>query len=249
MKGIAIIIIVGLFSFSLPAFANGLPDGDRDGVPDRDEKEIYHTNPASSDTDGDGFKDFEEITTGYSPVNPKPVRLIDSDIDNDGLTEAWEIKFKSDPFVADTDGDGKKDGEEVDKGYDPVAGEGAKLTKSLRISLGAQKLDYLLNGYSWKSFPISSGRPDMPTTKGEFIISNKIEKAWSKSYGLWMPYWLGLAGTRMGIHELPVWPNGYREGENHLGKPVSHGCVRLGVGAAKYIYERMEPGEKVEIVR
>ena len=61
-----------------------------------------------------------------------------------------------------------------------------------------------------------------------------------------MPYWLGLGGG-IGIHELPIWPNGYREGENHLGTPVSHGCIRLGLKNAVYIYERVTPGISVKV--
>ena len=43
-------------------------------------------------------------------------------------------------------------------------------------------------------------------------------------------------GVGHGIHELPEWPSGYKEGEAHLGIPVSHGCVRLGVGPAETMY-------------
>jgi len=49
------------------------------------------------------------------------------------------------------------------------------------------------------------------------------------------------------IHELPYWPGGYREGENHLGIPVSHGCVRLGIGAAAKVYQFAAIGTKVVI--
>jgi lipoprotein-anchoring transpeptidase ErfK/SrfK len=94
-------------------------------------------------------------------------------------------------------------------------------------------------------FSVSSG-VNNSTTKGEYVIANKALKAWS-SYGLWMPYWLGIKNTRFGIHELPIWPNGYREGSDHLGKPVSHGCVRLGIGSAKIIYDWAEIGTPVTI--
>jgi len=249
MKKLIIISLSTFFTlaFGSVAFANGLPDADSDGVPDRDETEVYYTDPAKADTDGDGYNDFEEINSGYSPVNKEKLKLIDSDIDKDGLTEAWEIKFKTNPTKADSDGDGFKDGDEADKGYDPAKSGTEKLDVSIRINLKGQTLDYLLNGFIWKSFSISSGKASMPTPTGEFTIGNKVEKAWSRAYGLWMPHWLGIKGTRIGIHELPVWPNGYREGSNHLGKPVSHGCVRLGVGAAEYIYERADVGMKVLI--
>lgn len=229
------------------AMANGLPDADRDGVPDQDELFVYYTDPNNADTDGDGFSDFVEINSGFSPHNPEPVKLIDSDVDKDGLSEAWEIKFRSNPLVADTDGDGLKDGEEVDKGFDPLKKGGARLAVSLRINLQSQTLDYLLNGYIWKSFAVSSGKASMPTPKGDFKVMNKIEKAWSRTYKLWMPYWLGLNSPGIGIHELPIWPSGYREGENHLGAPVSHGCIRLGVGAASYVYQRVSSGTPVLI--
>ncbi|PKL57500.1 MAG: hypothetical protein CVV34_07170, partial [Methanomicrobiales archaeon HGW-Methanomicrobiales-5] len=182
-----------------------------------------------------------------SPTNPEPIKLIDSDLDQDGLSDAWEIKFRTDSRNPDTDGDGYKDGEEVDRGFNPAEGGDVRLNISLRVNLQGQTLDYLLNGYVWKSFSISSGKASMPTPKGEFTIANKIEKAWSRAYGLWMPYWMGISGTRAGFHELPIWPNGYREGEDHLGKAVSHGCVRLGVGAAEYVYERIQVGDRVVI--
>ena len=51
-----------------------------------------------------------------------------------------------------------------------------------------------------------------------------------------MPYWMAFIGNSYGIHELPYYPNGYREGSNLLGQSVSHGCVRLGIGAAGRVY-------------
>lgn len=45
-------------------------DSDRDGVSDYDEKHIYETDPESADTDGDGYSDRAEITTGFDPKNP-----------------------------------------------------------------------------------------------------------------------------------------------------------------------------------
>lgn len=44
-------------------------DSDHDGVSDYDEKNIYGTDPESADTDGDGYSDRAEITTGFDPKN------------------------------------------------------------------------------------------------------------------------------------------------------------------------------------
>ncbi len=62
-----------------------------------------------------------------------------------------------------------------------------------------------------------------------------------------MPYWQGLGSGRFGFHELPVWPNGYREGERNLGIPVSAGCIRLGIGPAEFLYNWTTTETKVLI--
>lgn len=169
------------------------------------------------------------------------------DSDHDGLSDALELKFKTDPLNPDSDSDGHQDGEEVDWGYNPLSSSTKKLTQKIIIDLKNQKLKYLVSDIILKEFPISSGKASMKTPSGTFKIVNKSKKAWSNTYKLWMPYWLGLGNGRFGIHELPIWPNGYREGANHLGKPVSHGCIRLGIGPAKYIFERVAVGTKVVI--
>jgi len=42
-------------------------DTDRDGISDKDERDIWHTDPTKKDTDGDGFADLIEIMNGYNP--------------------------------------------------------------------------------------------------------------------------------------------------------------------------------------
>lgn len=205
------------------------------------------TAPDFIDADGDGYGDAEEITAGFSPFNPLPVRAIDSDVDGDGLSDYHEILFGADTFKTDTDGDGYGDFLEIDNGYNPLATSSKKMPMKIEIRLKGQKLDFYVSGHKWKEFTVSTGKPSAPTPTGEFTIVNKIKKAWSRSYGLWMPYWLGLNRGRIGIHELPVWPSGYREGKNNLGRPVSHGCIRLDVGPAQYLFERVETGTKVFI--
>ncbi|MEM1142968.1 MAG: thrombospondin type 3 repeat-containing protein, partial [Pseudomonadota bacterium] len=42
-----------------------------------DEVNVHNTDPTRSDTDGDGFSDFEEITEGTSPTNAEESPEID----------------------------------------------------------------------------------------------------------------------------------------------------------------------------
>jgi hypothetical protein len=179
----------------------------------------------------------------------KPAQAVTSlvDTDKDGLIDEQELQFKTDINNPDTDGDGFVDGLEIAKGFDPLSKESRKLTKNILIDLKKQELYQQLNGITIRTHTVSTGKPSMPTPKGTFSIANKALRAWSRQYGLWMPYWMGIKGTRAGIHELPEWPNGYKEGANHLGKPVSHGCIRLDIKAAEIVYNWTEIGTKVII--
>jgi lipoprotein-anchoring transpeptidase ErfK/SrfK len=163
------------------------------------------------------------------------------------VSDYFEYLYKTNPFSPDTDEDGYSDFLEIDNAFNPLSNKPEKLSVRTEINLDKQTMSFFVAGIKWREFKVSTGKPSMPTPTGEFRIISKIENAWSRTYGLWMPFWLGLDRGGIGIHELPVWPGGYREGENHLGQAVSHGCIRLGVGAAQYIYNHLQIGDMVVI--
>lgn len=68
-------------------------DDDNDGVSDANELFLHFTNPYAKDTDGDGYRDSEEITAGTDPT------AFDStpDTDNDGFNNKLEILLASNP--------------------------------------------------------------------------------------------------------------------------------------------------------
>lgn len=121
--------------------------------------------------------------------------------------------------------------------------------KYIEINLAKQMLYAIEGNTLLGSYLISSGKTwgGYATPTGTWYIKNKIAKAYSRQYNLWMPYWNALArnpdGTGYegyGIHELPCFNISctYREGIGHLGTPVSHGCIRLGHnGPAAFIYD------------
>jgi outer membrane protein OmpA-like peptidoglycan-associated protein len=85
------------------------PDTDGDGLTDGEEVKKYHTNPLKADSDGDGLNDYDEIFKYKTDPN-------NADTDGDGLSDGQEVKvYKTDPLNPDTDGDNLKDGEEVNK--------------------------------------------------------------------------------------------------------------------------------------
>lgn len=120
--------------------------------------------------------------------------------------------------------------------------------KYVDINLSQQIMCTFEDGKLLDCYLVSTGKRGMETPKGQFSIRNKAVRVWSKKYGLYMPYWNAVASDgSFGIHELPEWPGGYKEGANHLGTPVSHGCIRLGVGPAKIVFDWADIGTPVVI--
>ncbi len=118
--------------------------------------------------------------------------------------------------------------------------------KYIDINLSTQIMTIFEDGDKLGTFLVSSGRAGMGTPKGRHQIYNKHSRAWSSKYSLYMPYWMAITSDgKYGIHELPEWPSGYKEGQNHLGIAVSHGCVRLGVGNSQRVYDWAEVGTPV----
>ncbi len=115
------------------------------------------------------------------------------------------------------------------------------------INLAEQNLYIFEDGKELGAYKVSTGIRGMNTPTGEFKIMAKARRPWSEKYGLYMPWFMQFTSKGHGIHELPEWPGGYKEGANHLGIPVSHGCVRLGVGPAKKVYEFSETGTPIVI--
>lgn len=122
-------------------------DSDNDGLVDYLENYIG-TNSAKKDTDSDGLSDYEEVMSiGTDPLlsdtDEDGKNDFDSDEDNDGLTNGYEISIgtkatevdsdgdlitdydevflhKTSPISEDTDRDGANDGWEIINGFNPL---------------------------------------------------------------------------------------------------------------------------------
>ncbi|OGY45933.1 MAG: hypothetical protein A3J62_04015 [Candidatus Buchananbacteria bacterium RIFCSPHIGHO2_02_FULL_38_8] len=250
----SILLIILLFPIGAKAVCDclsndfDLMDTDNDGLNDSQELYFYYTSRESADSDGDGYDDRTELINGYSPHFTNKARLIDYDQDRDGLNDGYELALKTDLRNSDSDEDGHSDGLEFTNGYDPANKEAVKLEKRIEVNLTAQRLRYFLGPVKINEFTVSSGKAVTPTPSGEFTIEKKSERAWSEMAGLWMPWWMSFNGV-YAIHELPEWPDGTKEGTNHLGVPVSHGCIRLGIGPAKLLYDWTPIGTKLIVSR
>ena len=101
----------------IDALESSITDDDGDGL--ANELDAGNDDPLS-DSDGDGYLDYDEVTDNQSDPNDAssiPLdtdgdmvsNLNDDDDDNDGLTDAEEALIGSDPTLVDTDFDGIND--------------------------------------------------------------------------------------------------------------------------------------------
>jgi len=91
-------------------------DLDNDYVSDYLEEYMYGCDPAESDSDNDGLPDGWELRFLLDPLDPSDAR---SDRDGDGLSNIQEYKFGTNPLESDSDGDGYADGLEIFTLSDP----------------------------------------------------------------------------------------------------------------------------------
>lgn len=254
---LAICVFVPVRGHAAPA------DADADGLLDIWETKLFFTDPAKADTDGDGFPDATEVGYGFSPLDAKSgARLQEADHDKDGVSDAREVSMGTDPMAAPAKAKTPTAAKPAPVAAKLVPAAEAPLMvslttttapvvgkKSLLIDLSDQRLYQKIDDVIVGTFVVSSGKARTPTPVGTFKIETKSPKAWSGSAKLWMPYWMGFKRWTYGIHELPEWPGGKKEGKEHLGIPVSHGCVRVGEVVAKTLYEWTPIGTPVTIQR
>lgn len=125
--------------------ADGLSDGDNDGLSLGRELTTHFTDPTKRDTDEDGESDGYEVAQGTNPLVQSSRTSVDTD--GDVMSDQWETQYGLDPTSAtdasgdgdddglinlreyflgtspanpDSDGDGYKDGFEWDRGFNPL---------------------------------------------------------------------------------------------------------------------------------
>lgn len=122
--------------------------------------------------------------------------------------------------------------------YQPLPVDEGLGARYILVNLAEQRMTAFEDSQEVFSAQISTGSRRSPTPAGKFAVKNKYPRAYSSVAGLYMPYWMAFTrhdGHWLGFHELPEYPDGTKEGAEHLGQPYSGGCIRLGVGDAEII--------------
>jgi lipoprotein-anchoring transpeptidase ErfK/SrfK len=107
-----------------------------------------------------------------------------------------------------------------------------------------------------RTFGIAVGQPSFPTPSGTFQIVTKQrnptwfppDSPWAAGLGPVPPgvdnplgtRWMGTSAPAIGIHGTPI--------SSSIGTAASHGCIRMHIGDAEYLYDQIEVGSPVRIV-
>ena len=138
----------------------------------------------------------------------------------------------------------------------------AKLTRKtydapvIVIHRGLNRLFLYRGMHSWRTFQVATGQSAYPTPLGRFEIVVKWRDPW------WYPpdspwakgakpippgpgnplgtRWLGLSAAGVGIHGTPD--------PASIGYSVSHGCIRMRISEAEWLFNHVEVGTTVFIV-
>lgn len=118
----------------------------------------------------------------------------------------------------------------------------------IEIDLSRQRLMVFYGEDILKELVCSGGAPGHPTPLGEFTTIEKIEYSWIPRFEMGAYYWVRFFEDYL-IHSVPFDENGEMivEEFEKLGNPASHGCIRLRLDEAKWLYETLPLGVKVVI--
>jgi len=101
-----------------------------------------------------------------------------------------------------------------------------------KINLSAQRMQIYINGKRRYSWPVSTGKRGWRTPPGVYHPLATYRHFYSRKWHMSLPYlvFFHYTGGSMGlaIHGTSL--------TSHLGRPASHGCIRLHTGNAAKFY-------------
>lgn len=123
-------------------------------------------------------------------------------------------------------------------------------TKFFIITSLKEQRVYVFNGdpHNWKlinTFQCTSGASDTPTITGRFYVQGK-GLAFKTSNDVICKYYTQIQGNYL-FHSILFDKNG-NVVDGTLGASLSHGCIRLAVQNAKYIYDTLPMGDRKSVV-
>lgn len=118
------------------------------------------------------------------------------------------------------------------------------------VDVTKQRVYVMKGGTVMREMTASTGMPGYETPLGTFQVQNRGEWFYSEKYQEGARWWVSFKDWGVYLfHTVPMdrQKNIIQSEADKLGQPASHGCVRLSVDDAKWIYDNIEQGTKVVI--
>ena len=118
-----------------------------------------------------------------------------------------------------------------------LAGAG-EAPRKIVVDIGRQRAFLIIHGLVAIDTAVSTARRGKYTPRGTFPITERVQTGKTSSiYHVYMPYWMRLGNTTVGMHvgDLP-------------GYPASAGCIRLPQSVGPVLFENTSRGVLVEVV-
>jgi hypothetical protein len=109
--------------------------------------------------------------------------------------------------------------------------------RRVEVLLDRQIALYIESGRVIRTIHVSTGMPGFATPTGAYTVFRKEQNSWSVPYKVWLP-WASYFVGGVAFHQSPDVPAG----------PASHGCVRVPLYDARWLYERLPNGTRVTVV-
>jgi len=124
----------------------------------------------------------------------------------------------------------------------------ASVTRRIVVSLPDRKLALIENDQIVGIYPVAVGAPVSPSPAGMFSVVNRVANPTYYTPGKVVgpgaanpvgTRWIGLSAKGYGIHGT--------DNPKSIGHAKSHGCIRLRNHDVERLFERVRPGDVVEL--
>ena len=118
----------------------------------------------------------------------------------------------------------------------------------IEVNLSLQRVFVYYEDNLIRKMICSGGTEENPTPLGEYATNEKIEYSFIPRFDMGAYYWVRFYGAYL-FHSVPFDKDGNMiiEEKEKLGNPASHGCIRLKLDEAKWLYDNLPLGVKVLI--
>ncbi len=165
-----------------------------------------------------------------------------------------EAEFKIDVYTGETNESATELRKKLFYAYNSSKVDDLKIdgVRSVEVDLSEQRMWLKLDDHVIREFVVSTGAAATPTPVGTFpiFLKNEVRVGHAPPHYI-MPRFQMFTYQGAGLHALPSLATDggvfWSEALDHIGQPMSHGCVRMLPDDADFTFEFTEIGDEIHI--